>query len=115
MEEPGFSELFGPQSQGLENSKPAAAVAPVNNPNILAQRGTFIVYPMKKGLTPLENFPDASDYLLKICIASESFNVIQTQLQHYGITKLALFPNIDNIAQEINQQVLNEGIKPTDP
>lgn len=115
MEEKGFTEIFGPQSQDRVNLKPAAAIAPVNNPNILAQRGTFIVYPLKKGLVPLENFADASDYLIKICIAAESFTLIQTQLQHYGITKLALFPNIDNIAQEIRQQVQNEGIRPTDP
>lgn len=115
MEEAGFTQIFGPQSQNLDNLKPAAAIAPVNNPNIMAQRGTFIVYPLKKNLMPLENFEDASDYLIKICIASESFALIHTQLQHYGITELALFPNITNLAREINQQVQNEGNRPTDP
>lgn len=110
MEEPGFCQLFGPQSQKLGNLRPAAAIAPINNPNIMAQRGTFIVYPMKKGLIPLENYEDASDYLQKIYIAWESFTLIHIQLQHYGITKLALFPNIDNVSQEIRMQVQNEGI-----
>lgn len=115
MEEPGFTEQFGPQSQEMPNLTPAAAIAPVNNPNIQAQRGVFTVYPLKKGLIPMENLDNASDYLLKICIANESFPLIQTELRHYGITKLALFPNITNIAQEINQEVADEGNQPTDP
>lgn len=115
MEEPEFTAQFGPHSQVLPNLKPAAAIAPVNNPNIQAQRGTFTVYPLKKDLKPLESLNDASDYLLKICIANESFTLIQTELRHYGITKLALFPNITNIAQEINQEIIDEGNQPTDP
>ncbi|HYH04594.1 MAG TPA: FRG domain-containing protein, partial [Bacillota bacterium] len=115
MEEPGFTDQFGPQSQNLPNLKPAAAIAPVNNPNIQAQRGTFTVYPLKKDLQPLESLDDASNYLLKICIANESFALIHAELRHYGITKLALFPDITNIAQEINQQVADEGNQPADP
>jgi hypothetical protein len=115
MEEPFFTEKFGPGSQFLDNLKPAAAIAPVNNPNILAQEGVFLVYPLKKNLIPLENFEDASNYLIKICIASDQFTFIQNQLQHYGVTRLSLFPDISNIAREINNQVRNEATQPTDP
>ncbi|HEX2954735.1 MAG TPA: FRG domain-containing protein [Bacillota bacterium] len=115
MEEPGFTLQFGPRSQVLPNFKPAAAIAPVNNPNIQAQSGTFTVFPRKKELIPLENFEDASNYLLKICINNANFKDIQTQLRHYGITRLSLFPNITNIANEINLEVENENNQPTDP
>lgn len=115
MVEPEFTAQFGPQSQFMVNLKPTAAIAPVNNPNILAQRGTFTVYPLKKNLQALETFDDASNFLFKICIASESFDLIQTQLRRFGITKLALFPSLENIAGEISAQIMNENIQPTNP
>ncbi len=115
MADPGFNGHFGPQSQGLENLRPAAAIAPVNPPNIQAQQGTFLVFPLRKNLIALEQFVDASDYLLKINIATESRAAIRTQLRHYGITRLSLFPDVDTIAREINREVKNEGDRPADP
>lgn len=52
----------------------------------------------------------SSNYLYKVCVAWESFDLIQTRLQHYGITRLTLFPEIEQVAGEITLQVEQEGI-----
>lgn len=110
VEEPEFNALFGPQNEAPTTLKPAAAIGPLNSPHIVAQRGVFTVFPHVKNLTALENFSDASNYLFKICIAWESFDIIRTQLARYGITRFTLFPDITEIVREINQQVQDEGI-----
>ncbi len=115
VEETGFNVLFGPDSELLSSPKPAAAIGPLNNNRIIAQRGVFTVFPHQKNLLALEEFEDSAGYLFKICIASKSFNAIQAQLQRYGITKITLFPELQSVAGEITQQVISESIQPSDP
>lgn len=112
VEEPQFNLFFGPDSNLLSTNKSAAAIGPLNSTRIVAQRGTFTVFPLKPVLTPLNLFSDSSDYLFEICIASESIPAIQTQLRHYGITRITLFPEIQAVANEITQEVLDEGQDP---
>ncbi len=103
--------LFGPNAQP-KTKKPAAVIGPLNNPHIVAQRGVFTVFPKLKVLTPLNLFPDSSEYLAKIVIAADRVDFIKTQLTHYGITRIALFPEITEIANEIKIQVEQEGQLP---
>lgn len=114
VQESGFNLQFGPNGVPT-GPKPAAAIGPLNSTRIAAQRGVFTVFPLLKNLIPLEQFPDSSQYLFKICIASESVNNIQTELQRYGITKISLFPEIQSVAGEIIKQVTAESIQSTDP
>ncbi len=114
VEEPSFNLFFGPESDLLNTQKPAAAIGPLNTTRIVAQRGTFTVYPRIKNLVALNKFEDATYYLNKINIAWESFKNIQTQLKHYGITKLSLYPDMETIASEVFQQVIDEGINTTE-
>lgn len=100
---------FGPNAEILNNDKPAAVIGPLNSPRILAQRGTFTVFPHQREITALNLLPDASNYLLKICISAASINNIIEQLNRYGITRFALFPDLCNIAEEIDLQVRREG------
>lgn len=115
VEEPSFNLFFGPNSQILSTKKPAAAIGPMNTTRIVAQRGVFTVFPHIKNLVALEDFADSSRFLFKICVAWESFDLIHTQLQHYGITKLTLFPDIDVISNEIFLQVMEESVETIDP
>ena len=110
VEEAGFNRIFGPDSLPLTTPKPAAAIGPLNSSRINAQRGVFTVFPHQKNLTPMEQFPDSSTFLVKICIATESFEDIQAQLRRYGVTKIALFPELQSIAGEITRQVVAERI-----
>lgn len=115
VEEPEFNLYFGPDSQLLSTKKPAAAIGPLNSTRIVAQRGTFTVFPLVKGLEPMEDFDDASTYLFKICVQADKSDMVFSQLQHYGITRIALFPEIQQIASEIALEVLNEGVNTIDP
>jgi len=114
VEEPSFNLFFGPESDILNTLKPAAAIGPLNTTRIVAQRGAFTVYPRIKSLIALNKFDDASYYLSKINIASECFAEIQTQLRHYGITKLSLYPDMETIASEVFQEVIDEGVNTTE-
>lgn len=114
VEEPSFNLFFGPDSYILNTLKPAAAIGPLNTSRIVAQRGIFTVFPRIKTLTALNKFEDAPHYLNKINIAWENFGNIQTQLRHYGITKLSLYPDLETISSEVFQEVLDEGINTTD-
>jgi hypothetical protein len=110
VEEKSFNLYFGPDSNILNSTKPAAAIGPNNTTRIVAQKGTFTVFPRVKNLVGLNKQPDSSNYLYKINIAWEHFDDIQIQLQHFGITKLSLYPDITSIADEVLKQVINEGI-----
>lgn len=104
---------FGPNANILETKKPAAVIGPLNSPRILSQRGVFTVFPHVDDITPLNLFPDASNYLFKICIPKEKINFIKEQLTRYGITRFSLFPDLCNISEEINLQVRQEGQLPS--
>lgn len=114
VEESSFNLFFGPESDILNTLKPAAAIGPLNTTRIVAQRGTFTVFPRVKSLTALNIFEDAGYYLSKINIAWENFHDIQTQLRHYGITKISLYPDMETITNEVFQEVIDEGIKTTE-
>ncbi|MGE5418181.1 MAG: FRG domain-containing protein [Acidobacteriota bacterium] len=114
VEEEAFNRLFGPESSN-HRPKPAAAIGPLNTTRIVAQRGTFTVFPLMKHLIAMNKLPDSAKHLFKIIIAWQDFKDIQTQLKHYGITRLSLFPDIDIIANEVFQQVLDEGVNTIDP
>ena len=113
VDEPVVDFYFGPNAQILDTTKPAAVIGPMNNPRIVAQRGTFTVFPRVANIKPLNLFTDASNYLLKICIAAESIDSIKQQLTRYGITRFALFPDLCNIAEEINLELMQEGQIPS--
>ena len=112
VEDPSFNLFFGPGSQILQTDKPAAAIGPQNSTRIVAQRGTFTVFPLRKSLTALDQFPDAGQYLVKIVIAGNAIPRIIEQLNRYGITRIALFPEIQSIANEITLEMREEGFLP---
>ncbi|XCH79728.1 MAG: FRG domain-containing protein [Candidatus Dehalobacter alkaniphilus] len=104
---------FGPNTEILANKKPAAVIGPLNNPHIVAQKGVFTVFPHDKEIIPLNLFPDASDYLLEICVAAEKIPLITSQLEHYGVTRFTLYPDITEVTRQINLEVQEEGQLPS--
>lgn len=112
VEEPVFNLFFGPNAQILQTKKPAAAIGPMNSTRIIAQRGTFTVFPLDPTLIALNKFEDSPNYLLQIVIAGECIPTMMQQLRRYGVTRLALFPEIQAIAEEIALEVREEGQVP---
>lgn len=114
VEEASFNTLFGPESKN-RNPKPAASIGPNNTTRIVAQRGTFTVFPLMKNVVALNKLPDAGNYLTRILIDANFFKEIRAQLRHFGVTRLSLYPDLQTIANEIFQQVLDEGVNTIDP
>ncbi|MEI7025905.1 FRG domain-containing protein [Paenibacillus sp. y28] len=107
--EPAFNAKFGPNVRN-ENVKAAAAIGPLNNPRIIKQAGTFTVYPKRRIIVPLNQLPDAANYLYKIVITKESRNDIYHQLNHYGLTVSDLFPQLDKVKDEIEREINAENL-----
>jgi len=104
---------FGPNAE-LGNNKPAAVIGPLNNPHIVAQKGVFTVFPHEREITPLNLLPDASNYLLEICIDGNSDKAILEQLERYGITHFSLYPDITEVRGQINLEIREEGQVPSE-
>lgn len=113
VDEETFNLYFGPNAEILANKKPAAAIGPLNNPHIVAQKGVFTVFPHDKEITPLNLLPDASNYLLEICVDAASIPLILAQLERYGVTRFTLYPDITEVSRQINMEVQDEGQLPT--
>ncbi|WP_088186628.1 FRG domain-containing protein [Desulfosporosinus sp. FKA] len=104
---------FGPNAKILESKKPAAVIGPLNNPHIVAQKGVFTVFPHDREVIPLNLFADASNYLVEICVAANRVSEILTELEHYGVTRFTLYPDITQVKDQINLEVQEEGQLPS--
>lgn len=104
VEEEIVYTLLGPGARLMPTKKPAAVFGPLNSTRIVAQKGVFTVFPYLRELTPLEQFPDSSHFLYKICVAKEARDKIRQQLKRYGFTSPSLFPGLDKIADQIEEE-----------
>ena len=86
-------------SQANEESSlpPAAALSIRTTKRIQAQQGVFTIHHVNK--TPLEAWGDRS-HLWRYIVPKEAKAMIQDELRRIGITALALFPELDNVARE---------------
>lgn len=82
-------------------------------PNIVAQRGVFTVFPHDKEIQLQNLFPDASNYLIEICVAAASIPLISEQLKRYGVTRFTLYPDITEVRNQITLKGQEEGQLPT--
>ncbi len=79
------------------SAPPAAAISTRTSRRIQAQLGTFTIHHVDS--TPLEDYEDQS-HVWKFTIPAGQKPVIQSQLRRIGITRLTLFPELDNVAVE---------------
>ena len=98
-------ELFGPDSGSADPSKkPLAVIGPWNSPRIMAQKGTFTVFPHITNPVALNKIEDSSKYLYKITISRDACDRIVAQLANYGILEASLFPELASVTQLINDE-----------
>ena len=84
----GISEIAVP---------PAAGIGIRTTKRIQAQQGVFTIHHADR--TPLENVGDSS-HVWRYIIPKESKENIRMQLRRLQITKLTVFPELDNVANE---------------
>ena len=75
---------------------PVAVLAMRMFPRLVAQAGVFTL--VHRVLTPLEDFEDGR-YVGRILIPGSAKNTIRTDLYDIGVTRLALFPELESVAK----------------
>lgn len=75
--------------------KPAACIGPRNSRRMYAQQGVFTITHMSP--TPIEEVGDRN-HIKKLRIPAASKETIRKELKFLGITKLSLFPELENVA-----------------
>lgn len=86
--------------QTRKNNLPIAIIGPLNNHRIIAQKGSFTLFPFKLEQS-IDSHPEVNDYLIKITLKTGKLFELKTALSNLGITYDSLFPGLDSIAKEI--------------
>lgn len=98
-------ELFGPDYGNADQlKKPLAVIGPWNSPRIMAQKGTFTVFPHITDPVALNKISDSWKYLYKITISKDACDSIVAQLANYGILEASLFPELASVTALIKSE-----------
>jgi hypothetical protein len=90
---------------------PVAITGPLNNARIVAQKGTFTLFPDAEAFN-LEETNDANTFLTKITIAKENVEDLKRQLATLGVTESTIFPELPSLGLEIKREFI-ESLNPT--
>jgi|ERR1035437_8763097 hypothetical protein len=82
---------------------PVAITGPLNNDRIVAQKGTFTLFPDSDAFN-LEETDDASDFLTKLVISKEKVEEIKLQLATLGVTESTIYPELPSLSLEIKRE-----------
>jgi hypothetical protein len=81
---------------------PAAGISVRTTRRMQAQRGVFTVH--HSGKTPLEQVEDMS-HIWRYTVPAKQKEQVRQELERVGITRLAVFPDLDNVADEASESV----------
>jgi hypothetical protein len=96
----GITELTGaPFDVEVPNVRKVAAV--VSEPIDLRMTLQHAAFTFHGDPTPLEDMPNADEYLAKVEIAEEARVAIAGSLPHFGITASRVFPDLAHLAREL--------------
>jgi len=82
---------------------PIAITGPLNSERIIAQKGTFTLFPNTNSFC-LEDKQDAHNFLTLLIIKKESIESMKKQLFYLGITESSIYPDLNNLAIEIKKE-----------
>lgn len=86
--------------QKKSNNLPIAIIGPMNNHRIIAQKGSFTLFPFKLQQN-IENHPEAKEFLITITLKTGDLFEMKSAIENLGYTYDNLFPGLDSIAKEI--------------
>ncbi len=87
-----------------ENNTIVAAAAVENDLRMLIQQGAFTIHSSQ---TPLEEYKEFQKYLYKITIPDKYIPEIRFELDLLGYKRSLLFPDLDNLSQELKWRYKN--------
>jgi len=82
---------------------PVAITGPLNNSRIVAQKGTFTLFPDTDAFN-LEETDDAALFLTKITIDKGHVESLKRQLSTLGVTESTIYPELPSLALEIKRE-----------
>jgi len=82
---------------------PIAITGPLNSERIVAQKGTFTLFPNTNSFN-LEDKQEAHKFLTLLIIKKESIESMKKQLFYLGITESSIYPDLNNLAIEIKKE-----------
>lgn len=82
-------------SRGIE-SYPAAAIAPRESGRMSVQQSVFTIH--HKRIVPIEDIGE-KNHLWKLTIPKDAKQLILNELATLGISRLAIYPDLDSVAQ----------------
>ena len=95
----GLVSVIKPAIKGEDTTDTIVATMAVeNDPRIQAQQGAFTVHSSRQ---PLDQMSNCEKWLVKILLPKESAPRISYELGLLGIQRSNLFPDLDNLAQEL--------------
>lgn len=100
---PSVYPLFkGPYDDGVPPSADVAAVIATEiDPRMMVQRSAFTIH--GELAPPLEQMQGSADFLVRFDIPSGAKDAILLGLRRLGVTWAALFPDLENLAREIEE------------
>lgn len=93
-------------ASGIAYKSPVAISAPRRFARIYAQEGVFTILHRDAVLVDeLKDKKGHQDHLVKLKIPRSAVSRLRTELKHLGIDKLAVFPELDNVAEKIKRGI----------
>jgi len=84
---------------------PIAITGPLNNDRIVAQKGTFTLFPDKVAFN-LEDRDEADQFLTKFIIPKNDVESIKKQLLILGISETSVYPELASLGHEIKREFI---------
>jgi len=91
--------IFG-VGQNKTNNLPIAIIGPLNNDRIIAQKGTFTLFPFKLD-KKIEDYEHKEEFLKSITLKTGRLYEMKKSLENLGFSYDSLFPGLDSIASTI--------------
>lgn len=82
---------------------PIAITGPLNSDRIVAQKGTFTLFPNTESFS-LEDKMESHRFLTQLVIKKDSIENMKKQLFYLGITESSIYPDLNNLAIEIKKE-----------
>lgn len=97
LEESHILNNYLPSKKPTKGAIPIAAIAPRSNDRLYAQMGVFTI--SNPSSIPIENISGKKPLAKKFIIPYSQKKLLNEELRNLRVTKLTLFPELDNVAE----------------
>lgn len=101
-----LNSLYKINKKSSRIATPLACIGILNNNRIIAQKGTFLLFPRinNESVQPFEDMCKDPAILDKIIIKKKSIKDIRNQLRNMGYNISKLYPSLENVMKDIKER-----------